>query len=212
MATGQKAQGNLPCKKKHHLSPPPRHHTHHSPLTHLTLYTVIDGARNLSSVTSSTLLRLLDAHQRQISVVVAARIARQNERTIRSGLAHKFAFVVKTRITVRAEPKRELYALLVTLLFREVHERGVEYGGSVVLRDHSIPVPVIVPPVLLRLRLLLIVVLIPARRKWFIVFTTLPPPQRLLYRRRRRRLRRRLRRHRRHFVRCICQGTTNRIK
>jgi len=90
---------------------------------------------SITSVASSTLLlSASNAHERQIQVVRTARIARHQGVSIGSGFAHKFAFVVKAGIAVRAQPKVEQFALLVTFFFGEVHEGNVRLrlvvGGS----------------------------------------------------------------------------------
>ena len=62
----------------------------------------------------------------QLLVVVVARVARHDPRAAEAaGLAHELAFVVKTGVTVCAQAKLELGALLVALVFREVHEGNV---------------------------------------------------------------------------------------
>lgn len=62
----------------------------------------------------------------QLLVVVVARVTRHHPRAAEAaGLAHEVAFVVKTGVTVCAQAKLELGALLVALVFREVHEGNV---------------------------------------------------------------------------------------
>ena len=62
----------------------------------------------------------------QLLVVVVARVTRHHPRAAEAaGLAHELAFVVKTGVTMCAQAKLELGALLVALLFREVHEGNV---------------------------------------------------------------------------------------
>jgi len=62
----------------------------------------------------------------QLLVVVVARVACHHPREAEgAGLAHELAFVVKTCITMCAQAKLELGALLVTLVFCEVHVGNV---------------------------------------------------------------------------------------
>ena len=62
----------------------------------------------------------------QLLVVVVARVARHHPRAAEAaGLAHKLAFVVKTGVTMCAQAILEFGALLVTLVFRQVHEGNV---------------------------------------------------------------------------------------
>jgi len=56
----------------------------------------------------------------QLLVVVVARVACHHQR-----LAHELAFVVKTGVTMCAQAKLELGALLVALVFCEVHAGNV---------------------------------------------------------------------------------------
>ena len=63
----------------------------------------------------------------QLLVVVVARVACHHPRAAEAaGLAHELAFVVKTGVTMCAQAKPELGALLVALVFCEVHEGDVD--------------------------------------------------------------------------------------
>jgi hypothetical protein len=79
----------------------------------------------------------------QLLVVVVARVACHHPRAAEAaGLAHELAFVVKTGVTMCAQAKLELSALLVALVFCEVHEGNVLGGvvfvfvGFIVLGKH----------------------------------------------------------------------------
>jgi hypothetical protein len=81
------------------------------------------GLRGSSSVAASSAASLVS----QLLVVVVARVARHHPRAAEAaGLAHEFAFVVKTGVTMCAQAKLELGALLVALVFCEVHEGDVD--------------------------------------------------------------------------------------
>jgi len=63
----------------------------------------------------------------QLLVVVVARVACHRPRAVEAaGLAHELAFVVKAGVTMCAQAKLELGALLVALVFCEVHEGDVD--------------------------------------------------------------------------------------
>ncbi len=81
-------------------------------------YLRVFGSSVAASFTASLVSQLL--------VVVVARVTRHHPRAAEAaGLAHKVAFVVKTGVTMCAQAKLELGALLVALVFREVHEGNV---------------------------------------------------------------------------------------
>ena len=64
-------------------------------------------------------------------VVVVARVTRHHPGAAEAaGLTHEVAFVVKTGVTVYAQAKLELIALLVALILGQVHEGDVLWGSS----------------------------------------------------------------------------------
>lgn len=71
----------------------------------------------------------------QLLVVVVARVACHHPRAAEAaGLAHELAFVVKTGVTMCTQAKLELGALLVALVFCEVHEGDVDVDVLFVVR------------------------------------------------------------------------------
>jgi hypothetical protein len=67
----------------------------------------------------------------QLLVVVVARVTRHHPGAAEAaGLTHEVAFVVKTGVTVCAQAKLELVALLVALILGQVHEGDVLWGSS----------------------------------------------------------------------------------
>ena len=66
----------------------------------------------------------------QLLVVLVARVTRHHPGAAEAaGLAHEVAFVVKTGVTVCAQAKLELVALLVAFFLGQVHEGGVRLGS-----------------------------------------------------------------------------------
>ena len=66
----------------------------------------------------------------QLPVVLVARVTRHHPGAAEAaGLAHEVAFVVKTGVTVCAQAKLELVALLVAFFLGQVHEGGVRLGS-----------------------------------------------------------------------------------
>jgi hypothetical protein len=67
----------------------------------------------------------------QLLVVLVARVTRHHPGAAEAaGLTHEVAFVVKTGVTVCAQAKLELVALLVALFLGQVHEGDVRLGSS----------------------------------------------------------------------------------
>jgi len=121
------------------------------------------GGGGPSSVAASAASRVS-----QLLVVVVARVACHHPRAVEAaGLAHELAFVVKTGVTMCAQAKLELGALLVALVFCEVHEGDVDVllGSSRQTLVILVPcvvvvlacVSIVIPRVVLELLLILFV-------------------------------------------------------
>ena len=136
----------------------------------------------------------------QLLVVLVARVTRHHPGAAEAaGLTHEVAFVVKTGVTVYAQAKLELVALLVALILGQVHEGDVgvllgsrrsgdssrEKRRTVVILEPCVVVlviacvSVVIPRVVLELLLILfvgggafIVVVIPAVVVWLFGLAT----------------------------------------
>jgi hypothetical protein len=165
----------------------------------------------------------------QLLVVLVARVTRHHPGAAEAaGLTHEVAFVVKTGVTVYAQAKLELVALLVAFFLGQVHEGDVLWGSSRSSGDSSREkrrtlvilescVSVVIPRVVLELLNMLfvgggafILVVIPAVVVWLFGLAT-PFPSSGGGGRSGLGSSSRHRRHRRRH-RCLCQVTTIRIK